>query len=782
MFWKHIDKIHRKHVYRSESVEYRSMKLMVTESLIVILAVVLFSVTLSFQYSDELDVSNLSQMVFWGSGLSRVTNLTNAWYWVTHDLTSQVFSSSSSFSDSVTAYSAPEDWLSMTAYAARYSAQANGLFSLLEYPAWSPYFVGGDPFRGNVLLGPVRLRQCAPPGKSAPMNLSEDALKAYDFQMSNVTQQSEMISSRGVVFPASGYVLDFVSSLSGTRTILDEVWNSSWVNNSTEGFVIEISVLNTRKEVVANSIILMEVVDKSVGSVYAELQSEPIRIPTSGLPVSFVLNIATFAMFTAFAIFLIDLLQLVGFVDFFTYAWNLLDFVIVVLYYVYIGKFLSVSSDIPSILAPIVSPVQSVFRPFSYYSEVLVEQRRLEAILIVLLWTRVTKILTLIKPFRVTVKVTEKMVFRIALFVLPVAVIVAFIFATIFYTVYPGMFLTVWDAFYGVCFMHTHSLDIFPFLAEKPGVSAVILIFFILLSWILLPAVCLTVALRSYRTYQEEVREAKDLIASNRLALYPPGVDMNKWWHKDVVTAFIYTWVLRIRGIELYKEPDEDIGYPEEQDIDLSLLPDIVQTRWSDKRAELVEAVEAKRPAKKLLSSGSSKFGNRMSKLMSSLSKAQSRLLGKIGDVVSRKNLSMTGTVSSSANIDIITRIQLQRLLDADPELCEMLKDCSSGRVRAIDVIRKFKTPAAASKAMIVAAIMASSGLKQTTTTSGVKQGLNSVLTDLETSWKEEFASVVDAVTAITEDLVELSQLVDQRFPQPRPGQLQLSRRSSTSN
>jgi len=777
LFWRHLGKMHTKHVYRSDSVEYRSLKLMITETVLVILVATFFSLAVSYRYNDAVDLTIVSQNEFWGAEVGGITNISHGLDWISDQLVPRVFSSSETFSESQSGLTPPPNWLVMGQANSSGFVTSHGIFSLLDFPTWSPNTVGGSPFEGTVLVGPPRIRQVATQTKLIPSNGSDSIKDAFVYIPSNVTQQPSSVSARGTVLEGGGYIFDLKRSRNETLAGLAELRSSSWIDSSTTALVIELSVLNSRTGVVSNTIVILEVIDHDTGSVASEVHSFPTKIPPSGLPISYVLLIVSFAAFIAFTLYLLDLIMIAGPRDFFTYAWNLIDFTIVIIYFVYIGKLLTISEEIPSVLGPALSPLQSAFRPFSHYMDSQTELRRLEAVIGLLVWTRMIKGLALIGPFRTAIKVLERTVWTMTWYVLPVLVAVSIGFGYGLTVLLPDDFRTFSDGFYGIFFIFAHGIDLLPQALEKPEISGPILAVYVLLMCVLLPSICVAVALRCYIQYMEELKEADEQHMHDKLAVAPPGVDMNRWWHKDVVSAFIFTWLWRIKGIELYKEPDEDIGFPEEQDIDLALLPEIVQKRWIERKAELIEIVENRPKTLRLTAALSSKFGERISRLMSSLSKAQSKFFARFTMSANTRQINIIeGSDPAGAN-NKISRIQLQRLLDLDKDLASLLKeDCGhkNGLVRAIDVIRKFKTPAAASKVMVLTALLGSAGVRSDGSADSVRKGLREVLNEFEASWKEQFTSVMEAVTSVIEELAELTELIDERE--------NASRRSSVSN
>jgi hypothetical protein len=785
MFWRHIGKIHKKYIYRTASVEYRTLKLMLNESFLICLVTIFFTITAALIYTAPIDSSAIMNAKTLGRYSDRVSNISGLWDWLSEDFVPQIFSHSEA-GFATGGVTPPEDWLLYSAAQSTQHIKDFGIFSLNNYPGFAPQITGAEPFSSNILLGPVRLRQYAVSSVTGSEIVSKNSgssnySSTFTWLPSNVTQQSAIYSqSRGEWYPGSGFVYDFKASKDETQTALVALRDASWIDDTTRAVFCELSQVNTRVGVVLNSVIVFEL-DESGRVSGSFVETTPVILPPNGVPASFVMTVGTFACFTAFTFFLINLLLIVGPVDFFTYAWNLFDLVLVTLYYVYTWRLLAESAaTIPSILAPISSSLQSVFRPYSIYIEPIKDERSLAAVIAVLVWMRLIKPLCLIRPFRTVVKVFERFVWNICFMAIPL-VAIASIFAGIFTSMYSfSPFFQTWTtSFYSVFFMYMHALDV------SEIISPAMLAAYLLIMWFIVPGCCIAIALHTYRTYKAEQAEAEKLLAKDRLALFPPGINPRSWWHQDVVTVFIYTWFTRIKGIELFKEPEEDIGYPEEQVVELKLLPLVLQTRWAEKRAELMEIMEAKslKPKNSLLAITGSQIGQRMSKIASTLSKTQTRIIARIQSWTNRKSLP-AGTAKISNTC--ITRVQLQRLLDTEPDLAELLRpdqvSTPTGsspspspsspssdiypeipRVRAIDVIRKYSTPAAASKAAILDSLLSGVSQREDVNGNDVQTGLRDITRDLELVWKERIAEVMELVAALTEDLMAIQKISTRR-------------------
>jgi hypothetical protein len=138
-----------------------------------------------------------------------------------------------------------------------------------------------------------------------------------------------------------------------------------------------------------------------------------------------------------------------------------------------------------------------------------------------------------------------------------------------------------------------------------------------------------------------------------------------------------------------------------------------------------------------------------------------------------------SGTYDSYHDPGKITRIQLQRLLDSDQELLRIITDAESSdtvpqttdmdddppavrSIRALDIIRKYKSRDAMNKKRILDNLVGSANFHTSeTSSSSVRRGLIRVLDDTESDIKTELTSMIDTSSRIAEDLIELKNAID---------------------
>jgi len=180
----------------------------------------------------------------------------------------------------------------------------------------------------------------------------------------------------------------------------------------------------------------------------------------------------------------------------------------------------------------------------------------------------------------------------------------------------------------GPLFESTHWLPEFIFYAY------LIIIYFILLSM-----------------FMAIILDAYTLITYGRYA------GLNKQFAQDsILWCFLISYYSKLKG-EQYINPDEldeDRGKLDEQFIDCDYLPEILQRVWEVKRAQIKSLVDSK----------AEQMGN------------------------NEEILKLKKEFEDFDTKGVISRIQIQRLLDEDEELAKIL-----GTDKAIDVIRRFSLP-----------------------------------------------------------------------------------------
>jgi hypothetical protein len=784
IFWRNLEMIHTKHLYRPDSVEYKSIKLMFMDAIILVTVLLTFSLSVIGLVSNNSSLLAVSQSDLWFSGVDSVNNAESFWSWLSGDFINITFSSNSPLVDVSEAVNAPPEWLSMSASSSESYVSLYGLFGVnSENAGWAPHLIGPYPFNENVLLGSVRLRQlsvlnstgdcfyterCFPRFREGLQDKSkfiragtpESIASAFIWQQANRTQQST-IDGRYGRYPGDGYVFNLPIDPLVASSQIEALKDWSWVDASTRAIIIELSLVNSRVPAVINNVFLFEF--PGSGEV---VPSEIINpLPSTVSPP---ISIAAFSAFVAYIFYVVFLLFRTGPSDFFTYAWNYLDLLTIVLY-LYSTSILISANIFPSILSPVYAPLLSSFMPFSTYIDYCTQYRNVSAVLFMLLWFRLVKPLALIPVFRTAVKIFERSSWNMVVFLGPYLLFLTSIVigTSITYGTKSSYFTSTSDSFLSIWFMYSYSIDLSSLFWSSPELrllNTVVYVLYLITVWLLVFPSAVGICLMTYRQYTLEVEQAKAANLADRYAQYPPEVNRESIWHKDPVCVFLYTWVHTLTGVQLINEKDEDVGATDEQRIDIFLLPEVIQTRWREKREQLNSLLES-RSLKRHVKSAStgrlsgSRFGKAASRALSYLSsKGESRSKG-----------AFAASRSSAPDDSQITRIQLQRFLDADKEVVNILtsgddslKLTEDGRLRALDIIRKYSTPEAVSKKVILESLLGSQDGKLTgRAATSVRQGLDGIINELETTWKHHMTGIMETASEISKSLLKLKEAMD---------------------
>jgi hypothetical protein len=778
MFWKYFDRIPPKHLYRPSTVEYRSVKLMVVESLTILLILLLISVQVIFSFDGRWDAVSIDQRQYWSSGLeSRITNTSTVYDWLLSDLISRVYSQDTDYGDPTAMTTPPDGWLLMDSATSYASVKSQGMFDISSTsPGWEGHYTGGVPFVSNVLLGSVRVRQvsvvpevgcgfsasCYPDyspareerEKPIPSGISQSARSAYTWRPANYTLQPELRGHLNT-YPGSGYVFDFPMNRTAALSTLSDLQTYGWMDNSTRVLVVESTVINSRVDAVINTVILIEFSRDS--EISYEIISTPIPLPSRSVNMAMIMTILVFGYFTCYSLYILFLLTKTGPVDFFTYFWNIYDVITISLFFYGISLIITPFVG-PTVLSPMFGSLQAWFMPVSRYVALVSELRTVMGVTSVMVWLRLVKCLILLGSARPMVVVMQRTITGFGKlggwFVFTfVGFILGFYFA-----LNPG------GSFSATVFTSVYMLARGVSLGNEYDALVVLLyIGFLLVFMVLVPSVLVGTVLYNIRAYDAELKAAIKTIERDKTALFPPGIDRTSFWHNDLFRVFWFSWIYKVLGKDLIEELEEDVGAPDEQEIDLDLLPMVVQDKWRSKKEELWDFVDKSRRQGKMIKA-ISRYGGLV----------KSSIFGKSTVPKSMEHIqTMSGGFAKSSvakNDSIITRIQLQRLLDSDEDLVRALlttekvsrgkrtTDDSSApslRIKAVELIRKYGTKQAITRKHIFENLLGNVSLAMIGA-ENIPRGLTGTILEVNESWKNKLEQLNSAVAVIEEDLARI--------------------------
>lgn len=205
--------------------------------------------------------------------------------------------------------------------------------------------------------------------------------------------------------------------------------------------------------------------------------------------------------------------------------------------------------------------------------------------------------------------------------------------------------------------------------------------------------------------------------------------------------VFIWTYYNALKGVKLVgHEPEENVGTKDEQSIALACLPKDVTKRFWDTQARMEAMFE----------------------------EANNSLRSKkrMAYVLSRKNAPPQLTLENTKKV---SRVQLQRLMHADPVLKSLL-----GTSRAIDVVRRFRVVAGeGDQYEIVSRLQALVAKKLNELTEGLNgmklsfdevEGLKTVshelqgaLTEVQRQWRQEITVLLQMSSLLSKSISKLT-------------------------
>lgn len=790
MFWKYLDRIPSKHLYRPVTIEYRTMKVIFLETILVIFILVLFALYIPFTHPPPAQTASAHTNPYW---LSEATPsaVANVYDWLGANLTCGVFSRSTEYADVSGYLSFPPDWLLMNRSSAVAFVEEEGLFDLSEVSTgWDRRVIGGEPSMNLLLLGPVRMREIsviASPSSSCGLNietcfpvpvsessiLDESRPAPLVFLPSNITLETTLSVPPDTLL-GDGYIYDMSLNKSDAVSDIQGLELSDWIVESTRAVVVEISFLNSRVKAIVTSIFVFVfdgsgiAIPEALGPVLQPSQPDNI---TAQVTIFILLFLAVFC----FAVYLLFLFLKQGPVDYFSSWWNVFDLVLVTIFFITIGLVLDPVNSPPSQLAPVYTVVPTLFIPQIVLLGRLESLRTYFAVLSVMLAVRLVKCFTLISAFRKTVKVFEKTLYQLII-LLPFIILGVTGIVLGSYIILSGTppWRTTSSSFYAVIATAARSIprDLFSVTLPVPtAVGAVfLLVSLIVVAWVIVPGILLGLITAVIRRYEGEMDEAQALISADKAALYPPGVSRDGFWHRDVVRVFLYTWFHRVRGYELVHETEEEVGTPEDQSIELELLPPFLCDKWVNMRSRLVDMVVNKGAT---VSKSLTKMGRRRSSIGMYMSAASS-VFGALKSGTTSMSGFFTSNLSLAKDETKISRVQLQRLIDSDPSiiptLLQQMPEVGTKTIRALDIIRKYKSREAVNRKMILDHLIGEDTVLTGSGTSG-QTGLMRAINDIDTFYQGEVFSISEACTDLSKDLLELKSALDGfKFKRSVPG------------
>jgi hypothetical protein len=667
---------------------------------------------------------------------------------------------------------------------------------------WAPRYLGDT--KSIVLLGAVRMRQLRilpNRGCLLPPNLTQfvdnrcygnfDAehqsqvyypkrfTPAYllPFYMWNPQNRTEMmpVAGRFGTYPGDGFMLEMPLDRAEMLRTVKHLWEWDWIDRQTRAVVVEVNTFNPNLNVISVNTLLFEFSPSGM----VEVRHKIFALPTTFLslvalaeegPVAFLLQVLL-------TVFILLFLIYHGFLiakdprTYFVYPWNLLDLVQIILFMTYMSYRAGLVSlyEGANALQPELAGMPAVYMPYSQLEAPFKRAQAVMAWLVLFAWIRVFKYLTLVKAFRVLIRTIEQCTWELCVFsglylTMTIGFTVAFVIGFSDASTTAELYSTFWGVFFALFFMLVGGVELSPILGQGTTLGYALFLAYIVLGVLLLFNFFMAIVLDTYT------------VVSIRLMQTGGEED------KNPVVVFMYTYWQKMWGRFLVVEDEENIGHPDEQYIECYLLPDVLVDKWRAKQHALLDLLrEAK--SKEDDEDGAGMLGalRRGSKIAGRSISKQSIMVGSKGSKdgqpefkgraskfmsVLSKGSKKTSKAMPRLNEKVISRLQLQRLLDEDAQARTVLDS-----TRAIDVIRRFRAERGPDpfqeinhlqeRVVLRLDELEKAGLQlefsEVETLKMVSQGLNDALTEVQNQWRMELTTLLESAATLSNTLICLT-------------------------
>lgn len=772
-FWKHIEHIDTIHIYRTSSLEYRTMKLMCCEFMFYILFLSVFTSFVVSHRSGSLYESRRQQLDFWGDctrqedgrkcKIDDVQSSTDLMNWLRGNLAPKVFSG-------------PSSYMAL--------ADAKSVFRLQKGVVhWTPRYVGDT--KTSMLVGAVRIRQlrvrynadcfeqdiltqkidCFPkysPSVESTMKWhpawTPDWVKGhYKWYESNETQQGDTYGYHGT-YPGNGFVVDMPLDLSGAIDRLNMLEEWSWLDARTRAVIVELSTLSPDENIVVNTKVLFEFPATSGVAVSIEavsfltIQLSLALAATDDFAGTFLMLTLTTAMFLVLALYTFYLMWKNGPL-YFTYFWSIVDIIILILYLILVTTYLSIfsmasseASFAPEVLADpeMFFPLSRFVGPFEFSNSAL-------ALCSMFAWLRLLKYFALSHTFLGYVRVIERCICNLLLFG-GLLFLVLFGFAVSLHVAYgteDNIFSTIWGSFVAVIVAPGGGVDLSPILGHQDTLGPILIFMYIVVVFLLLLTVLMALCVDTYS-----------------VCLFELQTVFEETKRPNPMILFLYTyWKAVFKTRLVGKETVEQIGESNEQMISLAALPEAVQIQY----------LQEVRRMESIIANAENQIAEEKRKRMEDedvfVTTAHGDGMSDDGDNQPTAPNAINHCPGPPEEEDlenmVVRRVQLQRMLDDFPVLAEIC-----GTQRSVDVIRRFRVEELALDPYAAVEQLQKNvaeklkelderGMDLTfdemEALKTVSQELHNSLTESQKEWRAELLSILQMASLLSKALIDLT-------------------------
>jgi len=803
-FWRHLEFIDTKQIFRIKSLEYRTMKLMFCEALFYLIFLTVLTLYIITLRSPDVFDSQRQQFEYW-AGCNNRPAPTDSVY-VTEGCSFFDVKDVQGISPYIRETFAPKAFTAKDEFPKL--VESPSIFRLSEgTTSWSPRYVGDTDI--TVLIGAIRIRQlrvqrvialdcpmleelkdlqpdCFPAysvglesKRSWAPTWTPDHLRVhYEHSKGNLTDQTEFKGFHAS-YPASGFMLDLPYNISGAQTRLLELENWAWVDHRTRAVIVEWSTLNANVNVFVHNRMLFEV--PPTGGVTTRYEVFAFRVLQLSMSLLFsddrtlfLLMCFTSACHLLLFIYSCFLVWQNG-MAYFKYFWTLLDAAILILFVILMSVNTAVfmkAANQPNLVPEVIGDPEMFF-PIGKLVPDLELSTDILAILGLLAWIKILKYFTLISMFQPFVRVFERCVTQLILFA-GLLFIVLFGFAVAFYAGFGGetdLFSTLSGSFIACIVAPAGGVNFGTILESGEFLGALLVFLYVMIIVFLLVTTFMAIVVDSYSCVTYQILETRRL---NR---------------GDPSLTFLWTYYNALRNVKLVgKETEEDKGKHSEQQIALTSLPQAIQDRYIDQKRKMEAMMDGAKAEientkmEKLRAQGKldpDEWDEPASPGTTGNMALEGPRMLAIDDMQPPQPPSGTQAPENTGwdeeeemNL-MVSRVQLQRMLDED-EILRHICDTD----RAIDIIRQFRVDQSdVDPYEAVAKLQASVAKKLEELKNGpgnslsfdeletlrtVSSELHNALTESQKEWRSELLSVMQMASLLSKALVDLTRQLAQ--------------------
>lgn len=594
-FWQHIEHIDQQQIYRTKSLEYRTMKMMFCECIFYVIFLATLTAYISQLRTGALYESRRQQLDYWGSctrtatgracKINDVNDISSLNIWLRDELTPKAFTFRDKYPSVVNATSV--------------FRMQDGIMD------WKPRYVGDT--STSVLVGVVRIRQlrvqynkgckiledfqqvqtdCFPAYSDAYQSKISWApewtpgylLHHFAWIPANITRQMPMLGYHGS-YPGDGFMLDLPMNISGAQSRLDELKGWQWIDKRTRAVIIEMSTVNPNVNIIVHNRILFEF--PATGGVIVRQEAFALRALQTSLALMmsdnfggvFLLSVLSSALHLMLGGYVVWSIYKNG-GRFFAYFWSIVDLVILLLYFIFIiGNLIvfTMTAYEPNLQPEVVSDPE-MFYPVGMIVTNLEFQNGILAAMGLMSWMKILKYFTLVSYFQPFVRVTERCIVNLFMFA-GLIIIILYGFAVALFIGYgteTNIFSTLKGSFIAVIVAPAGGVSLDPIFDKNDFLGPVLTFAYIIVVFLLLLNVFMAICVDTYTVSVYEINECRRGQTSTPTSI------------------FLWTYFNALKGVKLVgKETEEEIGESDEQMIALSSLPEAVQLKYLEMKRRM---------------------------------------------------------------------------------------------------------------------------------------------------------------------------------------------------